>query len=391
MTWGVYASVGEIVKKSLNDFMQELSENLITGLQPVLLTALTIYFMCKAWSLMYGRGDMHGQTMKDLTMQCIKMAFVICFFCNVPNFYEYVIDTLWNLDGYLSEIVSSSISLNGTSDIKTPFDAVDSVHKELLNNAATQMTIFMDGIFNYVNDVSVRRIVSGMVHAIVYGATLGGALLFLEACVTLSTFIGFVILITNTLGLAFIIAFGPLFGSFLLFPQLKSMFDSWLKSCLTFIMTNVFVTGGCLMMVSMSNKIFKKIGHPDLNALLVKGEDEAKAAASTLVSGPLSNALDIGLTVLILGVIMLLFGLFFLKCTAMASSLVGGLQMGIGKAANLTTPAMNGSSLGKTIQQAAAAPASIGGAIGKVAAAAGNKFANATKNVGRIIGALKSK
>ena len=72
---GVYSAVVKIITKSLDEFMKNLSESLITGLQPVLLTALTIYFVCKAWSLMYGRGDQQGQTMKDLSMQCIKMAF----------------------------------------------------------------------------------------------------------------------------------------------------------------------------------------------------------------------------------------------------------------------------------------------------------------------------
>lgn len=72
---GVYSAVGKIITKSLDEFMKNLSESLITGLQSILLTTLTLYFMCKAWSLMYGRGDQQGQTMKDLSMQCIKMAF----------------------------------------------------------------------------------------------------------------------------------------------------------------------------------------------------------------------------------------------------------------------------------------------------------------------------
>lgn len=75
MTHGVYTEIGSIISKMLAGFMTTLSQSLISGLQPVLLTALTIYFVCKAWSLMYGRGDQQGRTMKDLSMQCIKMAF----------------------------------------------------------------------------------------------------------------------------------------------------------------------------------------------------------------------------------------------------------------------------------------------------------------------------
>lgn len=72
---GFYGKLNGMISDMLNNFMKDVSEGLVSGLQPVLLTALTIYFMCKAWSLMYGRGDQQGQTMKDLSMQCIKMAF----------------------------------------------------------------------------------------------------------------------------------------------------------------------------------------------------------------------------------------------------------------------------------------------------------------------------
>ena len=45
---GVYSAVGKIITKSLDEFMKNLSESLITGLQPIFLTTLTLYFMCKA-------------------------------------------------------------------------------------------------------------------------------------------------------------------------------------------------------------------------------------------------------------------------------------------------------------------------------------------------------
>lgn len=75
MPHGVYTEIGSIISKMLDGFMTTLSQALVSGLQPILLTTLTLYFMCKAWSLMYSRGEQQGQTMKDLSMQCIKMAF----------------------------------------------------------------------------------------------------------------------------------------------------------------------------------------------------------------------------------------------------------------------------------------------------------------------------
>lgn len=154
---GVYSAAGNIITKSLDAFMKNLSESLITGLQPVLLTALTIYFVCKAWSLMYSRGDQQGQTMKDLSMQCIKMAFVVFFFCNVPNFYEYVIDTLWRLDGFFADMMKSSIP--GASSIKTSFDAVDSVHSLIMTRAEAQASYVMEAIFK---NIGLTAVVQGL-------------------------------------------------------------------------------------------------------------------------------------------------------------------------------------------------------------------------------------
>lgn len=74
MAHGVYTEIGSIISKMLDGFMTTLSQALVSGLQPILLTTLTLYFMCKAWSLMYGSGgEQDGSSMKQLTMQCIKL------------------------------------------------------------------------------------------------------------------------------------------------------------------------------------------------------------------------------------------------------------------------------------------------------------------------------
>ena len=384
---GVYSAAGNIITKSLDAFMKNLSESLITGLQPILLTALTIYFMCKAWSLMYGRGDQQGQTMKDLSMQCIKMAFVVFFFCNAPNFYEYVTDTLWRLDGFFADMMKSSIP--GASDIKNSFEAVDSVHNLIMQRAETQASYVMEAI---IKDIGFSEVI----HGFAFFTSLIAAMLWLELCVTLATFIGFVVLVTNTLGLAFIIAFGPLFGSFLLFPQLKQMFQSWLKTCLTFILTKVFVSGGCFMMVSMSDKVFRLLGDSTLNLIAeAKDADTAQKIASNLVVGPFSRALEINANLVVLGLILLLFGLFFLKSSAMASNVIGGMQMGAGAAEKLTTPNMSQETgLQNSVKNIAAAPFSAAGLAGKTLGAAGGAIGGAIvragRNVGRIIGAIRA-
>lgn len=69
---GFFTHSRNVLNDSIMDFMHSTSDALITTLQPVLITVLTIYFMCKAWSIMYGTSE---GSMKQLTMQVIKMAF----------------------------------------------------------------------------------------------------------------------------------------------------------------------------------------------------------------------------------------------------------------------------------------------------------------------------
>lgn len=150
------------------------------------------------------------------------------------------------------------------------------------------------------------------------------------------------------------------------------------------------------MMVSMSDKVFRLLGDSTLNLIAeAKDADTAQKIASNLVVGPFSRALEINANLVVLGLILLLFGLFFLKSSAMASNVIGGMQMGAGVAAQLTTPKMSEKTgLQNSVNNIAAAPFSAAGLAGKTLGAAGGAIggaiAGAGRNVGRIIGAIRA-
>ena len=336
MAHGVYTEIGSIISKMLDGFMTTLSQALVSGLQPILLTTLTLYFMCKAWSLMYGSGgEQDGSSMKQLTMQCIKMSFVVCFFCNFPVFYDYIMSTLWHLDEFFAKMMKSSVR---GADAENAFAAIDQVYSLIITRAQTQMSYLFNAIFD---SIGVTHVVEGLCYAIVLGLSCW----LLEACTIFSTFVAFVILTTNTIGLAFVLAFGPLFGSLLLFPQTKQMFDGWLKTCLNFVLTKVFILGGCYMMVILVDKFYKRLGNPTLNAMLMENEQDAMNSAKTLVSGPFSDAINICTGLLVLALMILLMGFFFIKIPGIATALAGGVEMNGGGAAAQANNAA--SSLGK--------------------------------------------
>lgn len=92
---GFFTHCKVMLDEAIKSFMKTTSDGLITGLEPLLITALTIYFMCKAWSIMYGNGE---GSMKQLTMQVIKMAFVTSMFCSTAYFYNNIAEPVYKLD-----------------------------------------------------------------------------------------------------------------------------------------------------------------------------------------------------------------------------------------------------------------------------------------------------
>lgn len=386
---GFYGKLNGLISDMLNNFMKGVSEGLVSGLQPILLTALTIYFMCKAWSIMYGRGDQQGTTMKDLTMQVIKMAFVACFFCNAPRFYEYCIQGIFSLDSFFIDIMKDSKSIKIPGEVSTAFNAIDAVYYSIIDKAEKALTYF---IWAIQDKLDWTDIVLGIILYILLGITTA----ILEFCVIIATFIAFVIVLTNTLGLAFILAFGPFFGSLALFPQTKELFTGWLKACLNFTFTKVFIAGGCFMMISLCDTLFQTFaGDQIYNLVVAKSQADWQAQAGALITGQISVIITFATRFIFLGLTYLCFGLFFLKCPGMATSIVGGMQMGAGVAAQLTTPKMSEKTgLQNSIKNIAAAPFSAAGIAGRTLGAAGGAIggaiAGAGRNVGRIIGAIRA-
>lgn len=385
-TVGFYGKLNGFITDMLNNFMSGVSAGLVSGLQPVLLTALTIYFMCKAWSIMYGNGD---GSMKQLTMQVIKMAFVATFFCNAPNFYEYCVKGIYSLDSFFIDIMKDSKSINITDKIETAFNAIDAVYYSILNKASKALDYF---IWAIEEKLDWTDIVLGAILFLFLGLTTA----WLEFCVILATFIAFVLVLTNTLGLAFILAFGPFFGSLALFPQTKELFSGWLKACLNFVFTKVFIAGGCFMMISLCDTLFQTFaGDQIYNLVVAKSQDDWQNQAAALITGQFSNIIVFAIRLVFLSLVYLSFGLFFLKCPSMATSIIGGMQMGAGVAAQLTTPKMSEQTgLKNSLKHIASAPVSAAGIAGQTLGAAGGAIGGAIvragRNVGRIIGAIRA-
>lgn len=357
MDAGFFTNCQTLLDKSIKSFIQSISDSLTTELQPVLLTALTIYFMCKAWSIMYSNSE---GSMKQLTTQCIKMAFVVALFCNAPNFYNYIADPVYELDKPFVEIVSKPFSYKP----KDCFDALDGLYINLIDKTSSASAkIFEAALKPTKVSVGIGSLEIPNIPAFTEGIILVICMAILILCTVFAVFTAFVILITNTIGLCFILAFGPLFGAFLLFPQTKHLFDSWLKQCLNFMLTKIFVVAAITLMGQMITNLFgfegatDKVTMPGIASLF-----SPKKTYEEYIGGQFSAIFETGLAFIFGGAFVLTFGLFIAKLPHIATSLTGGAEMNGGPA----TQAINNSAI-RHGMNALTAPQN---AIGKAAAAA---------------------
>lgn len=396
---GFFTNMQALLDTSINTFIQSVSTGLITMLQPLLLTALTIYFMCKAWSIMYGTSQ---DSLRQVTMQFIKMAFITAMFCNSLYFFDNIATTLYKLDETFVPMVSSAFSsTTSTSEKQTAFTMLDKMYHQIVDDAAAQESQIMAGSSEDPN--------SGMFDvmpnfsAIVMTFVLIAGYVLLGACTIFATFTAFLILITNTIGLCFILAFGPLFGSLLLFPQTKDLFTGWLKACLTFVLTKIFVAAAIVLMYTI---IKQTLGldnsSPDMeyySDVIGSGQTDY----GEIIYGPASIVFDLLIKLVFVSILILMFSSFIKTIPSMSTQIVGGMQMGDGgqgatgealskfsKVLSLV-PGAGGiaAKLGKAAVKLGAKGAEAGAQTAK-AVSGGGAAANGAKRSSHLINALKS-
>lgn len=372
------------INKAIMGFMHTTSDGLITYLGPLLVTGLTIYFICKAWSIMYGTSQ---DSLKQVTMQVIKMAFVSAMFLSTAHFYTDIAEPFYKLDETFIPMLSKSF----TDPPKNSFDAIDKLYDQLLSIAGSKITTAFDAANKYTVPVNLTitvvetHTIQSYVNAFIFATCVGIMIL----STVFASFAAFVLLITNTLGLCFVLAFGPLFGSFLLFPQTKDLFNSWLKQCMGFVLTKIFITAALILMVQIIT-----------SALGLGGSEGSISTSSALqsanwgdrkltlyIQGKMSDTLTLGLKFILIALLIAMFGYFLKLCPEMAKGIVGsGISMGGGGAVNAANAAGGAAAKAATAGTAGVVSGAVGNGVGKLAQTAQKHGMNRTARVMNAIG-----
>lgn len=214
---GLFGCLGRFVDDTFANYATTLSSNLIEHLRPLMLVALTVYFMILAWRIMYGGINNIGA---DLFQRFLSIGLVTYIALNSGHYVAFAIEG----QSAVEQMALSAFRWSGDGQGMTVWGMFDQMWSYPLQ--------IVSDIFRGSQKLGWTDIAILLIYAL--------ALLVLAvlSVIYMGVFI-FVILFARyctTLGLGF----GPLFICCLIFPFTRNLFGMWIG----FLLTNIFILVG---------------------------------------------------------------------------------------------------------------------------------------------------
>lgn len=182
---------------------------LTSALMPVITLGLTLQFMAYAFAIMHGQGDM---TVTEFFKKAVGVV-IIAMIATAGGLYQTEIaQTMLGLPDALTSVVIGDTTVAAQVD---KLQQETSVATQNMGNAGDS------GWFDFVPDAR-QIIITLLTFAVTVSSALVGGIIA-------------VITIVVKVGMALIVASGPVFIAFLLFEPTRKMFDSWVAQALNFV------------------------------------------------------------------------------------------------------------------------------------------------------------
>lgn len=279
-----FQTFGNQFRSSLALFSEKASSELISSIGPLIAVGLTIYVLLMAWSIADGR-----KRFSDVIFTVVKISFVSVFALNAGNFAAFVIP----LVNQFQEILLSAASKGLGKSLPTPWAAIDGLW--------LQFTDCFELLSETISSLSWKKYLLVILFLFV-------AIVVMAIVSVFFTFSALGVLLINEVAMILVLAFGPLFICTLMFPALRSWFDGWLKSLVTFSFT--------LVLTATAASLFAQV----FNSCLLKIND---AATSTSIS-----VTKIGLPLLNFCVLALIAATLIRQIPTITAALTGGVNFG---------------------------------------------------------------
>ena len=247
---GFFEKIGvEYIETPLHNYAKDLSDNLISGLLPILTASLALYYVLKGYMVMTGRTQ---EPVMEILIHGFKVALIAFLALDTGNFVTYGIDFINDCESFLTSSLPGSPS--------SSWAAIDNMWITCFGFFRTWFDIICNLSWSEIGSIFINNLLS---------------LVYLVACIFL-TCCAFGVFLLTKVSLFLIVGFGPLFFSFLMFPITRSWFDGWLKQCLNYLMTLVLFAAFMTLITSITNTFFANVeskinGNSELSDLMIVG------------------------------------------------------------------------------------------------------------------------
>lgn len=195
----------EQVDSVLNSAISRPIEQLAQALTPIIIVGLTIQFLFYTMAIMRGYGNM---TVTELVWKYLRIA-LIASVATAGGFYQtHIADVMVSLPDDMVSVVA------GKTTVAKEIDQL----RQGAQTAADATNKIDTGLLPSTKDIVVRLMQAGIhINAMVVGAVIS------------------ILMIVVKVGMALVVATGPIFISALAFDRTEGMFNSWISQALNFV------------------------------------------------------------------------------------------------------------------------------------------------------------
>jgi len=212
----VFQFIGETVKNATDAFVTPTATNLMTALQLLTLTGVTLYVTLTGYAIATGAVESSFWT---FVKQCIKIAIIAVFALTVDGYVDGIMKAFEGMEAGLSE----AMTMGGTP-APTIYQALDT--------SLGKGIAIVEQCFQKADEAGFN-----------VGSALGWACAGLTVLVgtILVMMIGGAVVISAKFAVAAMFAIGPLFVMSLMFPITAKFFDGWFGQVMNYTLTVVIV------------------------------------------------------------------------------------------------------------------------------------------------------
>ena len=210
-------------------YFQNTASSVISSITPVVTTMLMIYMMFWGWAMMRG---VISEPVTDGVQRMLRLTVIVALGINLGLYNSYVTNFLWNAPDAMAAVVASG------------------------NSSAVQNTQFLDTFMGHFWDLYSAFVQAAQAHP--WSSTLNIPDMFewfigimvLGSGILLCAYAAF-LLILSKIGLALLLAVGPIFIVLAIFTATQRFFDSWCGQTIHFIFLIILTSGMIKLFLSL--------------------------------------------------------------------------------------------------------------------------------------------